>query len=153
VVWYYQEVARRIRAERMAEQLARLDYGNQDISGGIDRFWLASTLKISADQQVIFLRRLKDRRLGFSERSTATVIEIIERERGPGWVLRGKTGGGELANGRRIGWLVGWVERGGRTFTFALNLEGESFQEIWDARVELPRSILAALDILPPDSR
>jgi len=149
VVWYYREVARRIRAERMKKHLARIGYGNEDISGGIDRFWLGSSLKITADEQVAFLRRLRDRRLGYAERSTAIVETVIERERGPGYVLRGKTGGGKLDNGRRIGWLVGWVERGDRVFTFALNLEADSFDQIWTARVELPRKILTALGILP----
>ena len=149
VVWYYQEVARRIRAERMAAWLARFDYGNRDISGGIDRFWLCTSLLISADDQVAFLRRLQNGELGCSPRSTAIVGEIIERERGPGYVYRGKTGGGRLASGRRIGWLVGWVERGERRYTYALNLEGDRYDEILDARLRLPRAILSALGILP----
>jgi beta-lactamase class D len=152
VVWYYQEVARRIRVERMKKHLGRINYGNQDISGGIDRFWLSSTLQISAAEQVEFLRRLHDRRLDYSERSTVIVEEIIERESGPGHVYRGKTGGGQLENGRRIGWLVGWVERGDQTFTFALNLEGDSNKEIWGPRIQLTRTILAALGILPPQT-
>lgn len=149
VVWYYQEVARRIRAERMKQHLGRMNYGNQDISGGIDRFWLSSTLEIAAAEQVEFLRRLQGRRMDYSERSTAIVESIIERERGPGYIFRGKTGGGKLDNGRRIGWLVGWVERGDRIFTYALNLEGDSYQEIWSARVELPRKVLSGLGIMP----
>jgi beta-lactamase class D len=151
VVWYYQEVARRIRAERMQAHLERIGYGNRDISGGIDRFWLGSSLKVSADEQVAFLILMKKRRLGFSERSTAIVESIIERERGDGWVLRAKTGGGPLDSGRRIGWLVGWVERGDRIFTFALNLEGDTFEDVWKPRVELPGKILRALDIIPPE--
>lgn len=150
VVWYFQEVARRIRAERMKKHLGRINYGNQNISSGIDRFWLGASLQIAAAEQVEFLRRLKDRRMDYSERSTAIVEAIIEREKGDGYVFRGKTGGGQLENGRRIGWLVGWIELGERTFTYALNLEADSYQEIWSARVELPRKILSGLGILPP---
>ena len=40
VVWMFQEVARRTGKERMKEWLARLDYGNKDMRGGIDQFWL-----------------------------------------------------------------------------------------------------------------
>src|SRR5690606_38401939 len=44
VVWYYQEMARRIGGARMQAWLDRIDYGNRDIGGGIDRFWLDGEL-------------------------------------------------------------------------------------------------------------
>src|SRR5438128_4044690 len=40
VVWMFQEVARRTGKERMREWLDRLEYGNRDMKGGIDLFWL-----------------------------------------------------------------------------------------------------------------
>jgi beta-lactamase class D len=58
VVWFYQELARRIGPKRMSNYVHHLDYGNADTSGGITNFWLESTLKISADEQVVFLRHL-----------------------------------------------------------------------------------------------
>ena len=36
----YQEIARRIGAERMQKYLDLFEYGNHDIGGGIDQFWL-----------------------------------------------------------------------------------------------------------------
>ena len=47
VVWYYQELARRVGPERMQKWVTAFRYGNEDISGGIDRFWLESALRIS----------------------------------------------------------------------------------------------------------
>ena len=55
IVWYYQEMARDIGEGRMQEWLDRCSYGNRDISGGIDRFWLSSSLKISPFEQIDFL--------------------------------------------------------------------------------------------------
>ncbi|MGH8726962.1 MAG: penicillin-binding transpeptidase domain-containing protein [Burkholderiales bacterium] len=40
VVWYYQELARRIGRERLQAYVDRFEYGNQNISGRIDQFWL-----------------------------------------------------------------------------------------------------------------
>lgn len=40
VVWYYQELARRIGAQRIQRYVDGFGYGNRDISGGIDQFWL-----------------------------------------------------------------------------------------------------------------
>ncbi|HEY2017716.1 MAG TPA: penicillin-binding transpeptidase domain-containing protein, partial [Bryobacteraceae bacterium] len=92
VVWYYQEVARRIGAERMSRFIHQFTYGNQDTSGGIDHFWLGSTLLISADEQVAFLQRLSEQRLGLSARTTDVVKGIMLADEGPGWRLRAKTG-------------------------------------------------------------
>ena len=45
VVWYYQEIARRVGDARMSAFLRQFDYGDRDMSGGLDRFWLG-TLRI-----------------------------------------------------------------------------------------------------------
>lgn len=52
VVWYFQRVATGIGEERMQRGLDRIGYGNRDISGGLTRFWLQSSLKISPREQV-----------------------------------------------------------------------------------------------------
>jgi beta-lactamase class D len=38
VVWYFQEIARRIGAARMQRYVDAFQYGNRDLSGGVDRF-------------------------------------------------------------------------------------------------------------------
>jgi Penicillin binding protein transpeptidase domain len=42
----YQEIARRIGAERMQKYVDLLDYGNHNIGGGIDQFWLTGEMRI-----------------------------------------------------------------------------------------------------------
>jgi hypothetical protein len=42
----YQEIARRIGEERMQKYVDLLDYGNRDIGGGIDQFWLTGSLRM-----------------------------------------------------------------------------------------------------------
>ena len=46
-VWMYQGLARFVGEERMAEWVTAAGYGNADISGGIDEFWLSGDLRIS----------------------------------------------------------------------------------------------------------
>ncbi|MFP9052255.1 penicillin-binding transpeptidase domain-containing protein, partial [Enterococcus faecalis] len=48
-------LARDIGEERMKTWLHTLSYGNEDISGGIDQFWLQSSLTISPLEQETFL--------------------------------------------------------------------------------------------------
>lgn len=121
-VWFYQELARRIGPERMQEWLQRLNYGNADLSGGIDRFWLDGALRISALEQLDFLRRFRDHQLPFRPAVQAAVLEILISDQRDGWVLRGKTGTA-LEGDRGLGWYVGWVETPQGPVYFALNLD------------------------------
>src|SRR5207253_9133030 len=73
VVWMFQEVARRTGKERMREWLDRLEYGNRGMKGGIDLFWLQGRLRVSAMEQVDFLRRLAEGELPMSQRSQRLV--------------------------------------------------------------------------------
>jgi beta-lactamase class D len=99
VVWYYRELALRVGRQRMKEYVHRLRYGNEDVSGPLDGFWLASSLKISPDEQVEFLKRLYREDLPVSKRSMHIVKDIITLEDAPGYRLSGKTGGGRSARG------------------------------------------------------
>jgi beta-lactamase class D len=126
VVWYYQELARRVGEERMRGWLASLRYGNQDISGGIDRFWLGSSLRISPDEQVDFLARLHAGELPATARSVGIVKEILVQDGPPGVVYRGKTGScRDPGAAAPHGWWVGSVERDARLYVFAARIEGE----------------------------
>ncbi|HEY0232415.1 MAG TPA: penicillin-binding transpeptidase domain-containing protein, partial [Dokdonella sp.] len=73
----YQEIARRIGAERMQKYLHDLDYGNADIGGGIDQFWLTGALRIDPIEQVDFVDRLRRGVLPVSKRSQDVVRDIL----------------------------------------------------------------------------
>jgi beta-lactamase class D len=152
VVWFYQEIARRIGEERMRERLAALRYGNAEVSGGVDRFWLTGGLRISADEQVEFLRRFHAVELGASPRATALVKELLVLEEAPSYRLSGKTGWAGLGGTGEpdVGWLVGYVERGDALWVYALNIE---IRENADAaaRMTITRAILNQLGVLDPE--
>ena len=149
VVWYYQEVARRIGRARMQRWVDTLAYGNRNIGGGIDRFWLDGDLRISCDEQIDFLRRMHDHRLAVSARSIGVLRLIMEYERAGDAVLFAKTGWA-IGTGYNIGWFVGWVERGDRTWYFATNITGASDDASFPlARIEVTRAILQELKIWP----
>lgn len=125
-VWFYQEVARRAGQARMQQWIDKVGYGNRDIGGGIDHFWLGGALRISAEEQVGFLRRLADGTLPFSERAQEAVRRISITEAQPHYVLHAKTGwgSGAAADGKTdLGWYVGWVEARGRRWFFAMNMD------------------------------
>lgn len=150
VVWYYQEVARRIGAERMQAWIDRFDYGNRDLGGGIDKFWLAGSLRISAREQVRFLQRLDAGELGVSPRSREILDKITILEQTPEYTWRGKTGLTD-EDGGVIGWLVGSVERDGQRAYYAtiLRLEREDFEYIMPRRRTITRQLLVRHGLLP----
>jgi beta-lactamase class D len=124
VVWYYRELARRIGEARMKDYIEKIDYGNKDISGGLDKFWLMSSIAISADEQVEFLLKLITNKLPFSERTVNIVKDIMTLEKNDLYVLRGKTGSGENKDIKRTqGWFVGYLTLGDNAYVFATNIE------------------------------
>jgi beta-lactamase class D len=155
-VWYYQELARRVGSEEMQRQLDRLGYGNRDISGGIDQFWLGGALAISADEQVDFLRRLHAGDFGFPEAHLALLREGTLQEEGEAadgrHALYAKTGAcpiGDGGDGPWVGWWVGWIERPAGAAFFALNVTGATYQDIAPRRIPLARAVLGELGLLP----
>lgn len=117
VVWYYQELARRVGEERMKTWLDRAEYGNRDISGGIDLFWLTGGLRITPNQQIDFLQRVRNNEVPFSQRSLDILKDIMIERETEHYVLRGKTGWGTQEE-LNIGWFVGYVESNDQVYYF-----------------------------------
>ncbi len=144
VVWYYQELARRVGEKRMQEHVDAVHYGNQDISGKIDTFWLEGGLRISADEQVEFLKRLYKGELPFSQRSMNIVKEILVLEKTETGQLSGKTGSGQRIS-PRVSWFVGYLETKGNVYFFATNIEG--LDGTGDTAKEISQNILHDLEL------
>jgi len=146
VVWFYQEMARRAGQQHMQHWIDAVGYGNRDIGGGIDQFWLSGALRISAVEEIGFLRRLAAGTLPFSARSQETVRRITIQESAPDYVLHGKTGWATHQHTRRkedLGWYVGWVERDGRRWFFALNIDMPRSGDDAAKRIAIARAVLA----------
>ncbi len=121
---HYQGLARRIGPERMQAAVDRIGYGNRDISGGIDRFWLDGGLGISPQEQLDFLVRLYRNQLSLEVRAQETVKRLMLREETETHRIRGKTGWA-IRIQRQVGWWVGWVERGDDVYFFVTSLVAE----------------------------
>jgi beta-lactamase class D len=121
VIWYYQELARDIGAKRMKRFLQRMNYGNQNISGGIDRFWLDSSLRISAREQAAFMEQLVEEELPFQKQVMKTVKRIMIDKEEDEYTIHGKTGTRLADNG--LGWYVGFVETEKDIWVFAANAD------------------------------
>jgi beta-lactamase class D len=150
VVWMYQEVARRTGKARMKQGLARLEYGNHDIGGGIETFWLQGALRVSAMEQVDFLGKLREGRLAVSQRASRLVRNALVFERTPQYTIYAKTGTTGTVK-EPVAWWVGWIEKEGRpTAYFAMNLSPQS-KTPFGTRFPISRAILEDAGALPRD--
>lgn len=133
ILWYSQQLTRKLGMEVFGDYVRKLDYGNRDTTGrpgrddGLTQSWLSSSLLISADEQAGFMRRIVARDLPVNRRAIDRTVGIIPAfEAKDGWRVQGKTGSGwlrrksgKLDGTRPIGWFVGWADRDGRKIAFA----------------------------------
>lgn len=143
----YQELARKIGAKTMQENIKKLAYGNQQMGETLDNFWLDGSLAITATQQAEFLAKLAQHQLPYPEDVQLSVQEIIKKESGNGWVLYGKTGWTGSGFNPSIGWFVGWVEEHGKIYSFALNMDIYDNSQL-PKREQLAKEALQAYGLL-----
>jgi len=140
-----QEVARRIGRDRMKQWIDTLGYGNRDISGPIDSFWLNNRMKIKPDEELGLVKKLYFNQLPFFKSTQETVQSVMLREQNTNYKLSYKTGWGNLENGHGLGWIVGWIEENRHPYFFVLNIESANSDNIPKVRIRLLRDILAHL--------
>lgn len=149
-IWFYQVLARRVGYDRMQKWVAQAGYGNQNIgdAGDIDRFWLEGKLRITPQEQIQFLRRLYNNDLPFSERSLSIVKDMMIVEKTPEYTIRGKTGWVGLTDKvtPKIGWYVGYLEKGKDVYFFATNIDIRN-QKDPSSRIELTRRCFQDLGV------
>ena len=114
-----------------------------EIGNAVDRFWLVGPLEISAVEQTEFLSRLAGGKLPIIPKAVEAVKEITIQEKTASYTLHGKTGW-STATKPDIGWWVGWVERAGKIFPFAVNLDMPSSKDA-AKRIPLGRECLKVL--------
>jgi beta-lactamase class D len=142
---YYQEVARRIGRDTMQLWIDSLGYGNRNISGPIDSFWLNNRLKVKPDEELGLVKKLYFDQLPFFKRTQEIVQSVMLREQNSNYKLCYKTGWGRLENGHGLGWVVGWIEENKHPYFFVLNIESPDPEQVPKVRIKLLRDILTHL--------
>ncbi|MGH8726963.1 MAG: penicillin-binding transpeptidase domain-containing protein [Burkholderiales bacterium] len=96
-----------------------------------------------------FLCRFYFGDLGVSERTTRIVKDLLVLEQTPAYRLSGKTGWAGLGkpSAPQIGWLAGYLERGGNVYFFATNIDIEKNEDA-AARLSITKAILRDLGLI-----
>ncbi|MBH2005230.1 MAG: class D beta-lactamase [Sphingobacteriia bacterium] len=139
---YYQEVARRIGKDTMQRWLDSLKYGNRQIGNYIDSFWLNSSIKVTADEQLGLVKKLYFGQLPFQKRTQDIVKKVMLQESNANYQMSYKTGWGFLPNGRSLGWVAGWIEENKHPYFFVLNVEGDANVPMQAVRMDILKTVL-----------
>lgn len=129
----YQGLAIKIGEQSMREWVEKINYGDKDISSGIDVFWLPrkgkKSIKISPLEQAHLIKKLLKRQLGFGEKSLAILENLMHHKTTAAGSMYGKTGSGHNVDDIQdndIGWYVGYVVGKNRKFAFACLMRNKS---------------------------
>ncbi len=110
VNWYFKALDEKSGISALKSCIRQLEYGNQDLSGGIGGYWLESSLKISPVEQVELLTRLCQGTLPFQPDHMKAVKDSLYISDSQGVSLYGKTGTGNI-NGKDVnGWFIGFAQ-------------------------------------------
>ncbi len=147
-VWYSQVLATHLGLEKLKQYVQSIEYGNQDMSGGLTTAWLGSSLQISPREQVSFIQKMINHELPISSKATQMTKSLLLVEELPGeWKLFGKTGTGCINKEKAtdIGWFIGWVEKGTQAFIFAYAIRNQKTTP--SERILRTKQILAESEI------
>ena len=132
VVWYSQRITRRLGADTLSRYAQAFGYGNGDFSGdvgfdnGLERAWIASSLRVSPREQTAFLRALLRDALPVQPTAMSHARALVESTEVRDWLIHGKTGAAYPRRADRSfdydrgwGWYVGWANNAERRLVFA----------------------------------
>lgn len=148
VVWFYQNLARKIGLERERVYLEKVAYGNRKASDVIDDFWLDGSLTISAHEQTNFLERLYRNALPFEKAHQLLVKDLMVTSANHHYKVRSKTGWAEPDGQAGVGWNVGWVETNDGVVFFALNIHTKNGMKDLSKRIDIAVAVLKEIGSL-----
>ena len=126
VNWYFTSLDEENGLISLQKSLSRINYGNQDLSGGIGQYWLESNLKISPMEQVQLLTKLQNQTLPFNQENIEAVKCSLLLSSNDSFSLYGKTGTGIVNEKIVNSWFIGFLETKDNVYVFAANLQGEN---------------------------
>jgi len=148
MVAIYRQLATDIGERNMMSYLNVMHYGNQDISSGLDDFWLNGSIKISAVEQIAFLQKVYHNKFGFNEQAIDSLKAVMLTETKPNYRLFAKTGAGKTNKDNMLGWYIGFVENAAGVHFFAFNFDSSSYGEMKAKRIKLAKNHLRQAGII-----
>ena len=146
-VWLFLDQMDKVSCDMIKNYLTNFSYGEWGGGDCSTGFWLGKELKISAAEQVKFLRALIGRQFALKSEVISAVLPMMLVQKGENYQLAFKTGSG-ATDDQAFGWAIGYVIKEGRYYFFAMNLSASSYQELSDRRQEIMMGALERLGLI-----
>ena len=146
-VWCYQQLAQRVGSLKYVAYLQQTGYGQLRQPLNETEFWLDGSLTISAQEQVVFLRQVVERRLPFKASTFDTLKKIMLAEDAGQYRIYAKTGWATRTP-PSVGWYVGYVETSSDIWLFALNIATRDVKDL-PLRIQITKDALRIVGVLP----
>jgi len=128
-VWCYQKLARKIGSKKYLHYLKELNYGNKKTGKELTTFWLEGYIRISALEQVEFLKKFYKNKLPFKQKYIDITKKILTVKKTQKYTIKAKTGWSDTPI-YGVGWYVGYVETKKDIYFFALNIDIEDKSQL-----------------------
>lgn len=148
MVAIYRQLANDIGKKNMTVYLDKMHYGNEDISSGLDSFWLNGSMKISAMEQVLLLQKIYHNQFNIKKSSIDALKEVMLVDSQPKYQIYAKTGAGKVDDGSMLGWYIGFVENSSGVHFFAFNFNSPSYAQMKANRTKLAMNHLRTAGII-----
>lgn len=125
---YFMELNRLIGKDTMQHWLDTLGYGSRYNKYNIDHiesFWINSSIRITADEQLGLMKKLYFGQLPFQQRTQTIVKQQLEQESNSNYAISYVTGIGLDVNDKQYAWLAGWIEENKHPYFFVLHIDSE----------------------------
>jgi beta-lactamase class D len=115
---YFQSVARQIGKDTMKFWIDSISYGNKNVSGPVDSFWLNNNLRISPDEQLGLMSKIYFEQLPFQKYGQQILESLMLKENNTLYKLSYATGTGIDDKDNSFGWTLGWIEENRHVYFF-----------------------------------
>lgn len=139
---HFMSLARLIGKDTMKRWVDSLKYGNMKMGAAVDSFWMNDSLKISADEQLGFIKRMYFRQLPFRASVQESVKKLMIIENNSQYQLAYNIGE-SVSNGKSVVWVIGWIEENRHVYPFVLNFSSDTREGLDPLAKKITGDILA----------
>jgi len=143
---YFQQIARQIGKGTMKHWIDSISYGNKNINGPVDSFWLNNKLKISPDEQLGLMSKIYFEKLPFTKYGQQIVESLMLREDNTLYKLSYTTGSGVDEKNNSFEWVVGWIEENRHVYFFVTFIKSaDKNRDLKTTGINISKSILKSM--------
>lgn len=143
---FFQALANQVGKDTMKFWVDSIGYGNKNVIGPVDSWWLDDHLKISPDEQLGLVSKLYFSQLPFQKYAQQMVQDQMLQEDNDHYELSYTTGVGVGIQGNSIGWVLGWIVENRHVYFFVTFIKSpERNLDLKSIGIHISKSILKGM--------